>query len=106
ADHCCGCWNVFIDSDDPFASYVICNECGEMRHFTVSGLEKSSLDRESLARLISKWPCHIDGWGNASIYSPEILQKWRNESLQQADEVLSFMNKTPTALSRSTEGEG
>lgn len=31
--HCCGCWSVKINQDEPFKPWIACNECGEVRSF-------------------------------------------------------------------------
>lgn len=38
-EHCCGCWNVFVDPKDPFTVTAECNECGEVRTARVAGIE-------------------------------------------------------------------
>ena len=37
-DHCCGCWNIILDEDDPLGPYAQCNECGEIRKATYPGV--------------------------------------------------------------------
>jgi hypothetical protein len=37
-DHCCGCWHVVLDEDDPLHPYAKCNECGEIRMATFPGI--------------------------------------------------------------------
>ena len=38
SDHCCGCWNVFLDPREPFRLIAECNECGEQRRVDVPGI--------------------------------------------------------------------
>lgn len=39
AAHCCGCWNVVLDEEDPFRPKAICNECKEERTFAIGGIK-------------------------------------------------------------------
>jgi hypothetical protein len=47
--------------------------------------------REKLARAISKWPCHIDGF-HAVGYSTAAYERWRATAYAQADEILALMD--------------
>ncbi len=45
--------------------------------------------RERLARIISKWPCHIDGFDRPEGFSTRACQEWQDTAFKQADEILA-----------------
>ena len=38
-EHCCGCWDVYLDEDIP-VPYAVCNECREVRLASFPGIDK------------------------------------------------------------------
>lgn len=38
--HCCGCWTVGFDVDEPAKPWMQCNECGETRVAKFDGIEQ------------------------------------------------------------------
>lgn len=48
--------------------------------------------REKLARAISKWPCHIDGFDGTGIYAEHARQQWRDAAYRQADEIMALLD--------------
>lgn len=48
--------------------------------------------REKIARAISKWPMHLDGF-EPSIYSTAMQHQWRERALKQADEIIALLDR-------------
>lgn len=46
--------------------------------------------REKIARAVSKWPCHIDGFHVVG-YSTAACERWRATAYAQADEILALI---------------
>lgn len=40
--HCCGCWNICLDEDNPLVPYAQCNECGEIRGAVFPGIDQGN----------------------------------------------------------------
>ena len=46
--------------------------------------------REMIARTISKWPGHVDGFTRDSVYSEAAHERWKAVAFAQADEILAL----------------
>jgi hypothetical protein len=46
--------------------------------------------REMIARTISNWPGHVDGFTRDSVYSEAAHERWKATAFAQADEILAL----------------
>lgn len=47
--------------------------------------------RERIARAISKWPLHQDGFYRDGVYSEAVHERWKSVAFTQADEILALV---------------